>query len=29
VSANVPEGTATGLTMSTPRTWLMSATVGF
>jgi iron complex outermembrane receptor protein len=28
-SANVPEGTATGLTLSTPRTWLVSATVGF
>ncbi|MFK3775728.1 TonB-dependent siderophore receptor [Pseudomonas sp. NPDC089406] len=28
-SANVPEGTATGMTMSTPRTWLVSATVGF
>ncbi|HGM5582571.1 TPA: TonB-dependent siderophore receptor [Pseudomonas putida] len=28
-SANVPDGTATGLTLSTPRTWLLSATVGF
>ena len=28
-SANVPEGTATGMTLSTPRTWLVSATVGF
>lgn len=28
-SANVPDGTATGLTLSTPRTWLMSATFGF
>ncbi|MGA4632597.1 TonB-dependent siderophore receptor [Pseudomonas solani] len=28
-SANVPDGTATGLTLSTPRTWLVSATLGF
>lgn len=28
-SANVPDGTATGLTLSTPRTWLVSATFGF
>ncbi len=28
-SANVPDGTATGLTLSAPRTWLLSATIGF
>ncbi len=28
-SANVPDGIATGLTLSTPRTRLMSATFGF
>ncbi len=28
-SANVPDGTASGLTLSTPRTWLVSATLGF
>ncbi|MBD2839966.1 TonB-dependent receptor [Pseudomonas sp. JM0905a] len=28
-SANVPDGTASGLTLSTPRTWLLSATLGF